>query len=74
MTQPHNQLKLDLHIRNRDVDLLHADSNTGIDRHEIRYLGVEIDVCRQILNDEFDALNAEIWDVEMHIWSCGAGL
>jgi len=49
MAQPHNKLQLSIHVRNCDIDFRDRDCDSGIDFHQVGDVGVEIDVCDEIV-------------------------
>ena len=73
MTEADDEFELRLHIGDGQVDLLDRDRDTGVDRDETSDVGIEIDVCLEVVDVELDAPDGEVGNVEEDVGRCVAG-
>ena len=50
VAQSYDQLEINIHISNSDVDLLYGDLNTSIDLDKTGNLSIKVEVCLKPLN------------------------
>jgi hypothetical protein len=67
VAQSYDELEVDIYISDRDVDLLHGNLDSGVNRDEACDLGVEVEICLKPLYIQFDAANMEFRDTEKYI-------
>lgn len=68
VTQSDYQLEVHIDICDGDVDFLDRNLHTSIDLHETCDLGIEVEICLQLLYNQLDPSNVEFWNLEKNIW------
>jgi len=55
VAQTHDELELRFDVDDREVDLLDGDRYAGVDGDQAGDVGIEVDVCFEIVDVELDA-------------------
>jgi hypothetical protein len=73
LTKSDDQFYLRIHFRDCNVDFLDCNLHAGIQLHQVRNFSIQVEVCAQFLDGQFDATNMQLRDVEVDIWCCAGG-